>query len=341
MTKKLFVAIIVVLGLHLGLFFFKNYLRPGIWSDALEQDPYLAYTQALSSAEFSQVLSQADSRLFPGLPWLIFLVRLIFQDSLVSGLVISGLALLVIFWIGWRLSKSLSYAVWLTLFPPIVFEQTSKISTETVVMALLCLAYWLMAKKRFLLASFLLGYATVVRPISACLFIAMLLYLIKAKKERFKAGLIYVLFPLVLLVFNVYYWGWSGSFHQLGVYQVVGRATLGLGQLAADVARTIDWGQWRILVSGLIYLGFYGFLLKLLLEKKGDFLFKGDGKMIKAWVVLTTVFILVAGTTPMLEEIRRFMAVFFPLALLVSYKTVLKQRTWFYLSFLTVLAVLV
>ena len=254
MKKRIFLGILVVLLVHGCLFVFKNYLYPERWSDALQQENYLVYAKVLTSEDLVSSLSYADSRLFPGLVFLIKLFDIFLNNQVLAGLMITIVGLIVIYKIAIYFTNNVLYAVWLTLFPPIVFEQTSKISTEVVVMALLVLAYWLVSKKNYLWASLGLSLATVVRPISGCMFLALLIYLRGNNRRRLKAFLVYLFFPLLLLFFNIYHWGLASGLHQLEVYRVVGRATIGIYQLIKDVFRAIDWGQWRILISGLAYL---------------------------------------------------------------------------------------
>ena len=341
MNRKVLLGFLIAFLLHGCLFVFKNYYSPEIWSDALQQENYLAYVEAMASGNFSNYLSYSDSRLFPGLPLLILLLNVFIKNKIVAGIFLTVVGLIVIVRVVQHFTNSVSYAVLLTLFPPIVFEQSSKISTEVLVIALLLLAYWLVSRKEYLWTSLLLGYATIVRPISGCMFLALLVYLITSKKLRVKAFLIYLIFPLLLLLFNIYHWGLSSSFRQIEVYSVVNRTTVGIYQLIEDVSRAIDWGQWRILVSGLTYVVLYGFVLTKIIKKKGDFLFKNDGKLIKCWSVFTSIFILLPGSTPFLEEIRRYMAIFFPLALLVNYKYFLKRKALLYLSLASIVIVFI
>ena len=315
--------LIILILTHAGLFIYKNILRPGVWSDALQQDNYLGYVLALKSGHFSQFLSYDNSRLFPGLPFLMLV------GGLITGLLLTLISLLVIYKVSLSLTKNSWYSLILTLFPPVVFEQTSKISTEAVTIALILSAYWLAGRKKYYLMSALLGYATLVRPISGCLFLAALFFM-KSWKTKIKSAILYFVFPIMLLIFNVYHWGWSASFHQLQVYQTIGRSNLVVYQLAADIVRTVDWRQWRILFSGLIYVFGYVWLLVKTLRLKHN-------QLVKTWAILTTIFIFSLGPTPVLEEIRRFMAIFFPLALLVNYQYLSRKKLFFYGAFFTAL----
>lgn len=321
---------LAVLVLHGILFlFFKNYTSFGI-----QQENFLEYARALRSGEFLNIISRYDSRLFPGLPFLIFLLSLFTQSEFFSGILIIIISLSLIYFITYHFTQKPIYSIWLTLFPPIVFEQTSKISTEIVVIAFWMLVYYFFTKKEYLGSSLISGYAAIIRPISFCAVLPLFLYLFKTKRKKEAAGslVIFLIFPLLLVLFNFYHWG--VVFHQGAIYRAIDRPTLGLIQWLLDIRRTISWGQWRILLSGLVYSCFAFFLVLKTLKTKKDFLVKDDNFFIKTWAVLTMIFIFLIGPTPFLEYLSRFLTVFFPLILLVNYNYFYSFKTLFYLSFL-------
>jgi len=330
LKKGAILGFLAVLFLHGILFLFlKNYPPFGI-----QQENFLGYAHALRSGDFANAISWYDSRLFPGLSFLIFLLNFVTQNGFISGLLIILISLSLIYFIADHFIQKPIYSLWLTVFPPIVFEQTSKISTELVLIALLMLFYYFFTKEKYLFSSLISSYATIIRPISICAFLPLFLYLLRSQQKKLaaKALLIFLIFPLFLALFNLYHWG--AVFHQAAVYRGIDRPSLGFIQWLLDIRRTIAWGQWRILLSGLAYSCFTFFLIFRILKEKKDFLVRGDNFLVKTWAVLTMVFIFSIGPTPFLEYLSRFSAVFFPLVLLANYNYFYSLRKLFYLSFL-------
>ncbi len=328
----------IALLLHCLLFLAKNPHGLNIGTDSLEQENFLVYTNALESGSFPNTLTYADNRLLPGLPILIFLLNPVIHNLPFSGLIISALCLFIIFFVTYRLTKNPIFSLWITLFPPIIFEQTSKISTETLIIALFMLIYLCFHKRKYFLASLLSGYATIVRPVSLCIFLGLLAFLLKEKKEKLaiKSSLIYLIFPGLLFIFNFSFFtkSWLAIFYQLDVYHTIYSFNLGPLQIFLDIFRAIDWKQWRILISGISYSLFSFFLFFKIMKNKGAFLLKNDEVFIKTWSILTMVFVFSIVPAPFLEELRRYLAVFFPLGLLAGYKYVYKHKRIFYASFL-------
>ena len=135
--------------LHCLLFLAKNSQGLNMGTDSLEQENFFVYTSALESGSFPNTLTYADSRLFPGLPILISLLNSVVHNLPFSGLIISALCLFIIFFVTFRLTENPVFSLWITLFPPIIYEQTSKISTETLAIALFMLIYLCFHKKKY------------------------------------------------------------------------------------------------------------------------------------------------------------------------------------------------
>lgn len=325
------------LFLHIFLFAFKNFYGLNYWGGGLQQeDDFSTYVVALKSGNFPQSLVYFNTRLFPGLPFLMLLFDFFTHNEIVAGLLLTLISLTAIFLIAYRFSKDPFYSFWITLFPPIVFEQTSKISTEAVVIALLLSVYYLFVNKRYTLAAFLSGYASIVRPIAGCMFLALFLALLvkNQKATAIKSLIFFLIFPAILALFNIYHWGAGLVFYQFVVYKQVARGAFSVPQLFQDIIRAAEWGQWRILLSGLAYFLFSFFLLSRILMAKGDFFVKDDGFLIKSWSLLTFAFVFSVGSTPILEEIRRFLTVFYPLALLAVYRYFSRRPFFLYISLL-------
>ena len=324
--------------LHIGLFGARNLFNVGNYPGGLEQENFLEYVQSLKSGNFPDDLLHEDTRLFPGLPLLIFLLSFILKSEVGAGLIISLIGLLITFGVVWYFTKQPIFSLWVTVFPPIVLEQTSKISTEALVIALYMLIFFYLSKKKYLFASLLCGYATIVRPISLSLFLALLIFLIKNDERNavVQCLVAYSISPFFLAFFNIYHWGQSALFYQIPVNMAVGRVAPGFLQWFKDIFRTIAWRQWRILFSGVLYTIFAFFVLIKTLKTKGTFFFKNDDFFVKSWSLLSIIFIFILGPTPFLEELRRYLAVFFPLALLANFHYFYNKKIFFYLSFLMI-----
>lgn len=176
--------------------------------------------------------------------------------------------------------------------------------------------------------------AIIVRPISICIYSGLLIFLLKEKKFRIfvESSTILVLFIADFIFSNLLIW--KDPFYQFKVTGEMARVVFVIPQILKDIPRAFELGEFRILISGLIYILFSVYLLFLILKKKNDFLVKNDNIFIKAWSVFTFIFIYSIGPTPFLEEARRYLVAFFPLALLVNYKNIVKRKIIYYLSFI-------
>ena len=320
MNRKAIVLLFITLIFHLLLFSVKNYYRPLSRPDALEQENFLTYVKSLKSGDFPNNLDYGDTRFFPGLPCFILGVTFFTGDTVVSGLLISLFSLIVVFVLANKLTKDSFYAFWITIFPPIVFEQLSKISTEAVIIALSLLIYLLFTKKKYIYVSILAGFATIIRPV--CFFLYLPVFIVLWRKNKVKLMLqsiiLFMIFPILLAIFNVSFFG--NILYQIKANSALGEASFSLFQIFADILISVVKGEWRIILSGLIYVIFSIFLLYKIIQKKSEFLFEGDNLFIKLWAVGTILFIYSVGPLQFLAEARRFLAVFFPLALVVNYR---------------------
>src|SRR3990170_6800868 len=132
-SKRFFLFLTLTILFHVGLLYYKNILHPDLLINNFEQERFFTYTQSLKGGDYPKDLSFADSRYFPGIPVSIYLISLIFGNIYISGLVLGILILLLLFIFSYRLTKNPLYSFLVTIFPPIVFNQTSKISTESAV----------------------------------------------------------------------------------------------------------------------------------------------------------------------------------------------------------------
>lgn len=288
----------------------------------------MGYAEALAQPQFPNNLTAWDTRLFPGLPFLIFLLNFVTSNSIISGCLVTLTCLSLIFWIAYLFCKNPLYSFWLTLFPPIILEQTSKVSTESVLIAVLFMAYYYFNKKKFILVSLILGFAFIVRPVALCFFIPVIYILLKQKnyKKILLSLLCFSLFPILLFIFNFHFWPQDFLFRQFLSYPKVVTNNWVIIQVISDLRRTLDWHQYRIFISGSLYLLFSFYLFIIMVKNKN--------LLLKIWSILTFLFIFSLGPIPVLEDTRRYLAVFFPLTLLANYPLFLKNKLFFYASFL-------
>ncbi len=303
--QKFWLGLGLVIVIHGGLFWFKQG-QDFLW---FQQDDYLGYARQLISGEEIK-----QSWLFPGLPMLLVLGKGLVGNLETAAIMIAGLSLVGIYGLSFLLVGDWWFAVGVTVFPPMVFEQTSKLSTASLVMLAWLAAYYLYSQGRFRWASLVTALAALVRPVAGCLGLAMLVQFWRQKRFRELGvnGLILSLGWLILWWFNLRVFDQDLGY-QLKMYQGVGRVTVGVVQLGKDVVRAIDWGYWRILASGLVYLVLSVGLVVEIWKSKA-------GVMIKWWAGLVLAFVLILGPVPMLEEYRRYISVLFPLGLVLMYE---------------------
>lgn len=329
--RKFWYFFVLTILVHLALFIYKNYFVIFPRANSLQQEQFVTYVTPMARGVFPNGVPWAFTANFPGLPFLIWAVNLIVRNIWISGYLITIVSLVVTYLLTTKLTKNPFWGFLVTIFPPIVFELTSKISTETVAIAISILVYWLLSKKKYLWIAFLSGYGVILRPIMICPFIAVLIIQLGHQKawEIIKQLALFSIFPLVMVIFNLHYW--RDPLYQFVIHVEGGRAVPVVIQLVKDVFRAIKIGEIKILYSGLSYVIFSVWLLWLTLQNKKDYLFKGDRLFVIIATVLTFVFNYSIGPIPILEEIRRYLAVFFPLILIVNYRYFLTKKPLVYL----------
>jgi len=296
-AKKLYFYLLLTILLHGCLFFYKYYQTANI-----QQDNYVGYAKAFKTESFISNISEDDSRLFPGLPLLIYIFNFLTGSENTAGLFLSFLSLLTIFLFSVHFTKNTFYAFWITVFPPIIFEQTSKISTEAITIALFIISYYLIINKKYRFSALLLGFASIVRLISISMFIGLLILLFRRKKYILlvQSSVFYMLFPL--------------------------RGTLTPVQLINDILRTISWKQPQILISGMVNIILFFSVFYSCIRYKNDFLNSGDQLLVKVWAILSLILVFSIGPTPFLEEASRYLIVITTPLLLFMFQRLLKHK---------------
>lgn len=269
------------------------------------QDNYIGYIQELKNGKLN-IAGNPDSRLFPGYPLLMLTVSSIFYMPLiVSGLLISIISSIFCVVLLNNITKSKLAVLLFSIFPPVWILSSVKIATEPLTVLLLLISLYLYLRKNYLPAGLILGISTGVRLISICLFAAFLIMLIQKNKNK--------LFPLIsgfisafslFIIYNKIVFG--NFFHQIFLYPKIGGASgssIGIFQLVRDILRTLDWHQYRILFSGIFYIGLFIAAILILFKYKNK---NNIFRISFYWLLFSLIFILIYGPSPILEEFARF-----------------------------------
>ncbi len=313
----------VALVLRLALLGYNLYLNPQF---AIQQDNYASFAQAWRQGTLATGgISHFDTRLFPGYPALIGLLHLVLPISEVSiGVIISLVTSLLAIYFFWLWSKDW-LATWLfAIFPPVWVLSATKVATEPLSLALILGGLLTWGRKHYLLTGLLLGYACTMRNIAAFLVIVLGWQLLSQRnwKSLVTFGLGVAIPGIGLLVFNGMTFGWNHLLYQIEVYNNELDTGIGLVQLVKDVLRTIDWGQYRILISGLLYVGWviggWWGLLKYRQENQ---------RMTMAfwWTTLSLIFLFTLSMPTFLEDFGRYAVPIVP-PLLLGWVTLLKKK---------------
>lgn len=297
-----------------------------------QQDNYISYASYLP---FSiRNISFYDSRLFPGLPILIYLANFIFHNSFISGYFIVLASFAWSYVILYKITRS-RLSILPLIFPPILLNLGSLIDTELPFIFLMLSGLWFFKKEKYWLAFLILGFSVWFRLLGVVVLGGIFVYLFLEKKlSLFFRGLPFFAFPVVLfLLYNSHFYGPQGLFYQLSAYEALhpGRISMGLAQLFTDLVRSYRWGWFRIFVSGLAYIVLYTYLwLKSLGKNTAEF-----------WIATAIyIFILSVNLVPFLENLGRYLAPAVPLFWVMFHKE-FKNQNWplalLPLSFLVVL----
>jgi len=203
------------------------------------------------------------------------------------------------------------------IFPPILLNLASLIDTELPFIFLVILVYWFLKNKRFTLAFLILGFSVWFRIAGLAILAGIFAYMaFKKELGKFFLNLPYFMLPIVLLLaYNVYCFGSNSSFYQLVAYEALhpGRISIGIVQLAQDLARAFRWHWYRIFFSGLFYIFFFLALwIKSIKVKNLEF-----------WLITGIyVFTLSINLVPFLENLGRYLAPTVPFFWLIFYKKV-------------------
>ncbi len=297
----------------------------------VQQDNYLGYSQHLPFGV--KDISFYDSRLFPGLPILIYLANLALKNVFISGYLITLAAFAGSYIFLYKITKS-PLSVLPLIFPPILLNLASLIDTEFPFIFLTILGIWAIKKRRYWLGFLVIGFSVWFRLSGIAVLGGVLIYLFLEKKTAFFfKNIIFFLLPIALfMLYNYFFYGSGNLFYQIFTYEALhpARINIGLIQLLEDLVRALRWHWYRIFFSGLFYIIFYSWLwLKSFKTKTLEF-----------WIItLIYFYVLSVNLVPFLENLGRYLAPAIPIFWIMFHKEA-KNNKYFYLllplSFLSV-----
>lgn len=288
----------------------------------VQQDNYVGYAESLPNLVSS--VSFYESRLFPGLPLLIYTFSFLTKNLYLSGYIITILSFVGSYFLLYKLTRSkLSFLP--LIFPPILLNLASLIATEYPFIFLILLSYFLIKKEKLALAFLVLGVSVWFRLSGiAAMAGVFIFFLISRKFKGFLLNLPYFLIPILILVlFNVYFFGIQNPFYQLFAYEALhpDRISVGVIQLLTDLIRSFRWHWYGIFFSGLFYITF--FVVAWIKSVK----FKG----LEFWIITAVFFFtLVVNLVPFLENLGRYLAPTVPFFWLIFHNK-FKSQKWVYL----------
>jgi hypothetical protein len=287
----------------------------------VQQDNYIGYARMLPGLVGQ--ISFFDSRLFPGLPILIYIFTFFVRNFYLAGYIITLLSFIGSYFLLYKITNSkLSFLP--LIFPPILLNLASLIDTEFPFIFLLILGYFFIKKEKFAWAFIIIGLSVWFRLAGVAVMFGVFIYsLIEKDIKKFFTYLPYFLIPVLLLViYNVHFFGSVNPFYQLFTYENLhpGRISIGLVQLGQDIIRAYRWGWFRILLSGFAYVLLFAVLwLKSIKTKSVGF-----------WMITGIyIFTLMVNLVPFLENIGRYLAPTIPLFWLFFYKKFTAEK-WVY-----------
>lgn len=299
----------------------------------IQQDNYVDYARMLPGS-VSQI-SFFDSRLFPGLPILIYIFSFFVRNFYLAGYLVIVLSFIGSYFLLYKITSSrLSFLP--LVFPPILFNLASLIDTEFPFIFLLILGYFLIKKEKLSWAFLVIGISIWFRLAGVAVMFGVFMYFLIAKDvKKFITYLPYFLVPVILLIiYNVHFFGAGNPFYQLFTYETLhpGKISVGVIQLAQDLVRAFRWGWYRILFSGLLYILLFAVLwLKSVKIKSLTF-----------WIITGIYFFtLVINLVPFLENLGRYLAPTIPLFWVIYYKKLERFKLLYFLIPLSFLAVLI
>jgi len=311
----LFISLIVIFLLI--LYRFQN----GI----IQQDNYVGYAKSLENG--LKDLSYFDSRLFPGLPILIYIFEKITFNYYAAGYLVVLFSFIGAYVLLNRITNSKANILPL-IFPPIMLGIATLIASEYLTIFLILLTSYLFLNRRYSLAAFTSGINILFRPAGSLLFIAMIVALYFHSRKDLKIKyFIYFSMPIsFLMLYNKIFFNSLSPFYQLITYKNVSPYGNAIGFIGVlnDLVRAYKWHQYDILISGMFYLTFFSCYLQVVLEK-----YKKQKDMNTLFLILSILlfsfFVLSYSFMPYLENFARYLAPTIPLFWILENKSISKN----------------
>ncbi len=280
---------------------------------SIQQDNYASYAHSLKTGNVS-FLSEEDKQLFPGYPVMIRWVSVITGNEIYAGIIINIAASITVAGLLWIICKSKIPVMLSVFFPPIWVKLGGKIATEPLFAATALASIYLFIKKKYFWAGLVSGCLFVIRPIGLMLVFTLL---ILGKRRQILKG--FVIPVLLLIIFNYLVFG--DGLQQFMHLERYGGIRLGIVQIWRDLYRTLDWGQYRIFLSGLFYLAVnMTALFGLWTKRKQTILIR----VLWLWMVMSLAFILTFSPETLIDDFGRYSMAVVP-AQLIGISLMLKK----------------
>lgn len=320
-SKKILLFILISsIILRLSLIYL-NQFNPNF---SFEQEGYTFYINSLKDGTLSTPGENTyDKRLFPGYLLIILPFTYIFNNPIAIGIILNLIVFVISFYLVWKIFNKILINLIFAFFPPIWLIQTAKASSEPLTIMLLLSSLYLTLKKYYFLAGIILGLAFSVRIIAGCLLIALIISLFIQRKFSDSSKIIigFLFSASLLLLYNYLIFGSSNLLLQfVNLDQNYGTVRIGIIQIFQDIFRTIDWGQYRILFSGMFYLllSFITVLTLFIFRKKSSLHF-----ICFLWSLFSLIFVFSLTPFTLIENFSRYFLPALPTTCLAIYEVLL------------------
>ncbi len=302
--KTLIVILLLAIGIRLILILI-NRENPNF---SFEQEGYVYYINSLKNGFINNPNFGAyDQRLFPGYLLIILPFTYLINQIIAIGIILNLVIFAISFYLMWKIFKNVFINFLFAFFPPVWLMQTSKASSEPLTTFLLLSSLYFFIKKNYFTSGLIIGIAFNVRIISGCFLLAtfIILFFEKKYKEISRVLIGFALTSSLLIVYNFLIFGKDDLLIQFkNLDQNYGVVRIGFIQIFHDLYRTLDWGQYRIFLSGSIYLILNFFALFFLYK------FRKKDRLIKFcfyWMLFSLIFVFSLSPFTLIENFSRYM----------------------------------
>lgn len=247
-----------------------------------------------------------ETRMFPGYVLFLLPFTFIINNIIQIGIFLNVIIFIISFYLIWKLFRNVFINFLFSFFPPIWIAQSTKASSEPLTVMLLLTSLLFFVNKYYFLTGLIIGIAFNVRIISACLFIAIFIVLIFERKinESLKLLLGFIITASLLITYNYLIFGNNNLLIQFtNLDQNYGVVTIGFIQIFKDILRTIDWGQYKILFSGIFYLILNVGSILILFKFRNTSLI---AKICFYWALFSLIFVFLLSPFTLIENFGRY-----------------------------------